>query len=209
MKTSPVRVKICGITSTVDAHAAMDLGADAIGVIFADSRRRVTEKEAAEISRAVGPWIAVLGVFVNESVPEMRRIARNCGLSAVQLHGQETPKAVASLGRDIKVVKAFHVGEGFKPSAMDDYSSVEAFLFDTKVPGLAGGTGVVFDWSLLKKFRSEKPFIISGGLHAGNVAQAIRHFRPYGVETASGVETVPGRKDLKKMKEFIRNAKKV
>lgn len=208
MKSAPVRVKICGITNVDDARAAMDFGADAIGVIFADSRRRVTEEEAAQISRAVGPWISVLGVFVDESAAEMKRIARDCGLSAVQLHGRETPRTVASMG-GIKVVKAFHVGEGFRPGEMTRYKAADAFLFDTKVPGLAGGTGVSFDWSLLKGFRSEKPFIISGGLHAGNVADAIRHFRPYGVETASGVETVPGRKDRKKMRDFIRNAKKV
>lgn len=202
-----VRVKICGITTVDDAKAALDLGADAIGVIFAKSPRQVTQKRAAEISRAVGPWIAVLGVFVDETPAEMRRLARECSLSAVQLHGRETPKTVGSL-TGIKVLKAFHVGEGFKPAEMAAYRNADAFLFDTKVPGQAGGTGVVFDWKILNKFRSDKPFIISGGLHPGNVAQAIRYFKPYGVEVSSGVEKSVGKKDLKKVRKFIRNAKK-
>ncbi len=203
-----VRVKICGITTADDARAALELGADAVGVIFAPSPRRVSEKRAAEISRAVGPWISVLGVFVDETAPEMRRLARECNLSAVQLHGRETPKTVASLA-GVKVLKAFHVGEDFDVSGIAAYRKADAFLFDTKVPGQAGGTGVVFNWSMLKKLRSDKPFIISGGLHAGNVARAIRHFRPYGVEVSSGVEKTPGKKDLKQMRDFIRNAKKV
>ncbi len=203
-----VRVKICGITSVDDARAAADLGADAIGVIFAKSRRRVTQKRATEISHAVGPWIAVLGVFVDETPACMHRIIRECGLSAVQLHGRETPKTMESL-KGVKVIKAFHVGEGFKPSGLAAYRNADAFLFDTKVPGESGGTGVVFDWRLLNQFSSKKPIIISGGLHAGNVAQAIRHFKPYGVEVSSGVEKAPGKKDLKKVEEFIRNAKKI
>jgi len=202
-----VRVKICGITTVSDARAAMDLGADAIGVIFATSPRQVTARRAAEISRAVGPWIAVLGVFVDETPAMIRRVAQECGLSAVQLHGSETPKMVESF-KGMKVIKAFHVGEDFDASAMTRYRSVDAFLFDTKVPGQAGGTGVAFDWKILNRFRSEKPFIISGGLHAGNVAQAIRYFKPYGVEVSSGVEKSPGKKSLKLMKAFIQNAKK-
>ncbi len=202
-----VRVKICGITTVQDAKAAMDLGADAIGVIFARSPRRVTQKLAAQISRAVGPWIAVLGVFVDEAPAEIRRLVRECHLSAVQLHGRETPKRVESL-EGVKVIKAFHVSEGFRPSEMAAYRSADAFLFDTKVPGQSGGTGVIFDWKILDQFRSDKPFIISGGLHPGNVAQAIRYFKPYGVEVSSGVEKSAGKKDLKKIREFIRNAKK-
>lgn len=203
-----VRVKICGITNIDDARAAMDLGVDAVGVIFAESKRRVSEKRAAEISRAVGPWIAVLGVFVDENASEVKRLARECGLSAVQLHGRETPKFVESL-EGLKVLKAFHVGEGFRPSGVSAYRSADAYLFDTKVPGQAGGTGTRFDWGLLAKLRTDKPIVISGGLRADNVAAAVRRFRPYGVETSSGVEKAPGKKDIKKMKDFIRNAKKI
>ncbi len=202
-----VRVKICGITTVTDARAAMDLGADAIGVIFADSRRRVTEKRAAEISRAVGPWIAVLGVFVDETPGGVTRIARECGLSAVQLHGRETPVMVRSL-KGVKVLKAFHVDKDFDPRGVAAYRSADAFLFDTKVPGQDGGTGVSFDWRLLNKLKSDRPCIISGGLNPKNVASAVRFFRPYGVEVSSGVEKAPGRKDLKQVREFIRNAKK-
>ena len=201
-----VRVKICGITSVPDACAAMDFGADAIGVVFAKSPRRVSVKITEKISRCVGPWISVVGVFVNESPQAVQRIARECGLSSVQLHGCETMRAVDDI-KGVKVIKTFHVDRDFDPADFKKYDSADAFLFDTKIGAKIGGTGVLFDWKLLKKYRIDKPLIVSGGLHPGNVARAVEFFRPYGVDVSSGVEKSPGKKDLKLMREFIRNAK--
>lgn len=198
------RVKICGITSVGDAEHAAACGADAIGFIFAESPRRVAPEKAAEISKAVGPWVATVGVFVNEKAENILRIADQCRLSAVQLHGDESAELARRLsGRG--VIKAFRI------AAKKDLKGSESFpadlvLFDTKIKGVYGGTGKTFDWGLLKEAR--RPFIVSGGLDPRNVAEVVKSLSPYGVDVSSGVEKAPGKKDPKRVKEFIRNAKK-
>ena len=203
-----LRVKICGITTVSDAKAAADLGADAIGVIFAKSPRQVTLDTAQKISRAAGPWVSVVGVFVDESPEKVLRIARACGLTALQLHGKESAEDVKKFS-DFRVIKTFHVNGEFRPGILKSYEEASAYLFDTKFGEQTGGTGRTFDWKILKNVEAKKPVIISGGLHPKNVAQAVRFFKPYGVDVSSGVEKSPGKKDLKLVKEFIQNAKKV
>lgn len=203
-----VRVKICGITNLKDAQVAAASGADALGFVFAKSPRRVTTAQARKIVSAVGPWVATVGVFVNERPARIRRIASECGLSAVQLHGGETRADVRAL-KGLRVIKAFRVGPGFNTAALKDHPA-DAFLFDAKVPGQYGGTGRKFDWMILKKIRGlRKPVIVSGGLTPGNVAAAVRYLKPYGVESSSGVERRPGKKDAKLVQDFIHNAKKI
>ena len=202
-----VRVKICGITNLKDAEAAASLGADAIGFVFAKSPRRVSVKKAKAIAEALGGRVLLVGVFVNESAKKILRIAGECGLSAVQLHGGESPGFVRKLsGR--RVIKTFHVGERFDRGRILKYRT-DAILLDAKSGRSYGGTGKPFDWGVLGPKKFKTPLIISGGLTPGNVGKAVKVFSPYGVDVSSGVEASPGRKDLRKMKEFIRNAKKV
>ncbi len=201
------RVKICGITTVEDAKAAVDLGADAIGLIFARSPRQVSIRQAVRISKAVAPWTVLVGVFVNEAPERVRAVASECGLSVIQLHGLEAPGDVALI-KPLKVVKTFHVDKKFENSQISRYRSADAFLVDTQVAGRLGGTGKVFDWKALKKIDFSKPLIVSGGLNPQNVGAAIRFFKPYGVDVSSGVEKAPGKKNLKKVKQFILNVKK-
>ena len=203
-----VRVKICGITTVSDALWALDFGADAVGLVFAKSPRQVSVRLAEKISRAVGPWMAVCGVFVDEPPVLVRRIAGDVGLSAIQLHGSEPPQEIGDY-KGLKVIKTFHVDEKFRLERLKSYRKADAFLFDTKVGDRLGGTGKTFDWKVLKKISTEKPVIISGGLNPQNVAAAVRFFRPYGVDVSSGVEKKPGKKDLNRIRDFIRNAKKI
>ncbi len=201
-----VRVKICGITNAKDAEDAVSFGADALGFIFAKSPRRIAPAEARKIIKTLGPWVAAVGVFVNESPEKIKRIASFCGLSVIQLHGDESPADVKKLS-DFKLIKAFRVGEGFDFSFLRKYA-VDAFLFDTKIEGLFGGSGRKFDWNVLKSKKMGKPLILSGGLDPSNVRKAVSLLFPYGVDVSSGVERSPGKKDSEKVKEFIRNAKK-
>ena len=202
-----VRVKICGVTSVRDAETALTAGADAIGLVFAPSPRRVTLAAAERIARAVGPWITTVGVFVNEELLNVIRVASTCRLSAIQPHGDESVEYVRRLS-PFKIIKAFRVGAGFEWGEVRRYEAA-AFLFDTKAGGKRGGTGRTFDWSLLTKRKFLKPVILSGGLNPKNVRQAVKAVSPYGVDASSGVESSPGVKDAGLVREFIRNAKQI
>lgn len=199
------RVKICGITRLDDAKAALDAGADAIGVVFANSPRQVTLSQAIRICRVVGPWMATVGVFVNHPKAFILKAVRDCGLQGVQLHGDETKTFARSI-RQARVIKAIRV-ENLK-SISDTRWPADAVLFDTAIKGMRGGTGVSFEWSWLRAYRGQAPFILSGGLKPENVARAIRIARPYGVDVSGGVEKAPGIKDPQKIREFIRRAKR-
>jgi len=205
-----VRVKICGITRTDDALAAVEAGADAIGLIFAESPRRVTVEQATEIVRVLPPWVAAVGVFVNASAAAIAETVRHVGLTAVQLHGDEPPETVAALSGQVKVVKSFRIGGA---SDMADAAAYltrcrpNACLVDSRVEGVYGGTGLLAPWDLVAEARETvRPLILSGGLNPENVAEAIRVVRPFGVDTASGVESEPGRKDAQRVRRFVRAA---
>lgn len=199
------KVKICGITNLRDAESAVAYGADALGFVFAASPRQVSTATAKKINRAVGPWVATVGVFVNETAENIFRIVSECRLAAIQLHGDE-PATFLSRLPGIKVIKAFRVSDRADLRQVGLYKA-DAYLFDTRVDGAYGGSGKSFDWKILKSRQISKPVILSGGLNPNNVRVAIRMLEPYGVDVSSGVEKSPGRKDLKRMKEFIRNAK--
>ncbi len=204
-----IKVKICGITNKKDAHDALSAGADAIGFVFAKSPRQVSAAEVKAIVGSLGPWVFTVGVFVNESPAQIKKIAQACGLSAVQLHGSENPKSMRQFNFS-RVIKAFRVDENFKSKDARQYKA-DAYLFDTKVAGAYGGTGRSFDWKLFKKNMGMAfdriPVIISGGLGVNNVEEAVSVLRPYGVDVSSGVEQKPGKKSFALMKEFVARAK--
>jgi phosphoribosylanthranilate isomerase len=204
-------VKICGITTAADAECAIDAGADALGFVFWPmSPRRTTVEKAAEIARALPTTVRRVGVFVNETREEMARAADAVGLDLLQLHGDEPVDAIAGLPRP--ALKAVRVGKGFAQDEALRYAAVAAgILVDTRLPGethLPGGTGVPFDWSLVKGLAGRVSFLmLAGGLGPANVGEAVRAVRPHAVDVSSGVEALPGRKDPEKVRAFVKAAR--
>jgi indole-3-glycerol phosphate synthase / phosphoribosylanthranilate isomerase len=201
-----VTVKICGITSKEDALLAVSAGADAVGFVFWPGSPRTVDPQAARaIAAAVPPFILRVGVFVDATAEEMRRVADEVGLDIVQLHGNESPEAVSRAPR--RAVKAVRVGPGFRPDEALRYDgTAAALLLDTRVEGdgRPGGTGRVFDWSLVRPVREGTSFLIlAGGLTPENVGEAVAAVRPDGVDVSSGVESAPGKKDPAKMRAFV------
>lgn len=199
-----VRVKICGITNIEDARLAVRAGADALGFIFAPSPRRISPEEAADIIASLPPFVAAVGVFVDERPDRIREIAAQCRLGGIQFHGDEGPEECAGFGG--RAIKAVRVKDAGSLRGLDRYR-VGAFLLDSCVRGMRGGTGAVFAWNLAAAFFSATPVILSGGLTPENVAQAVSAVRPYAVDVSTGVESEPGRKDQARMEEFVRRAK--
>jgi phosphoribosylanthranilate isomerase len=203
-----VFVKICGIRSVDDARLAVEAGADAVGFVFWPmSPRRVDVDAAAAIGRELPPFVLRVGVFVDASVDEMTVAADRAGLDLLQLHGDEPPEALAGAPR--RVLKAVRVGRRFAvQDALRYVGHVAGVLVDTRLPGetaLPGGTGVPFDWTLIRGLRDQVPFLmLAGGLSPDNVAEAVRAVRPHAVDVSSGVEAVPGRKDPAKVRAFVK-----
>ncbi|MCY3556289.1 MAG: phosphoribosylanthranilate isomerase [Gemmatimonadetes bacterium] len=194
-----VRIKICGITNEADAAAAVRAGADALGFIFYEgSPRCVTPGRAAEIVAGLPPFVVPVGVFVNASADDVDGICGAVGIQVVQLHGDEPPGFCEALGRP--VIKAFRVRDASWKSDAEGYP-VDAVLLDTYAEDRYGGTGATFDWWLVEG--SPHRVILSGGLNPDNVAEAVSCVRPYGVDTGSGVEREPGRKDHGKIRDFV------
>lgn len=204
-----VRVKICGITSVLDARAACDAGANYIGFNFYEkSPRSVARSEAARIRAQVPSSVEAIGIFVNAQPPDIIGLSASVRLKAVQLHGEETPQTVADLSRTISVIKAFRVDGDFRLDMLPKYPKAFAFLLDASEVGQYGGTGHTFDWSIGRQAAQSHRIILAGGLKVGNVAEAIRTVRPFAVDVASGVESKPGKKDHGLMREFIQEARR-
>jgi len=200
-----VRVKICGITRLEDALLALDLGADAIGFVFAaGSPRRVTPEQARAITASLPPLAVRVGVFADEAPRAMEATALVAGLTCLQLHGDETPEACRSL--TLPWYKAHRVGDDFDFERLRRFGGA-AFLLDTAVPHARGGTGQCFDWTVARKAAACGRVILAGGLTPGNVEGAIAAARPYAVDVSSGVESAPGLKDRALMKDFIERAR--
>jgi phosphoribosylanthranilate isomerase len=198
------RVKICGITTWKDALLAVDLGASALGFNFyPDSPRAISPAKAWEIIRRLPPFLETVGVFVNWPPFVVESLARALHLSAVQLHGDESPAEVAEMATMYRVIKAVQVRKGFRPSSLTKYIGVDAFLLDGFAKGLHGGTGKTLDWKLAHEARHYGRIILAGGLQPENVAEAIRVAEPYAVDIASGVESRPGRKDPSRMRALF------
>jgi len=201
-----VTVKICGITSEVDAQAAVDAGADAIGFMFyEESPRFITIEQAKTISAALPPHIMRVGVFVNADEAFINRALNECLLNILQFHGDETPE---DCGRfPIMTLKAFRVQGPETLEVMQSYSTA-GFLLDAYSKDALGGTGETFNWDLAvqaQKFR--RPIFLGGGLTPDNVVEAVQKVEPFAVDVSSGVESEPGKKDAVKMQAFVESAK--
>jgi len=196
-----VRVKICGLTRAEDALWAAELGADAVGFIFAESPRQITPESARTIIELLPPWVSRVGVFVDQDIRLVRDIGDYCSLDYFQFHGHEDPAYCRQFpGR---AIKAFRIREESDLTSLSKYI-LSAYLLDTFSPDRMGGTGQVFDWRLAILAKRYGRVILSGGLGPDNVAQAIQLVQPYGVDASSGLESAPGKKDHSKLSSFFK-----
>lgn len=197
-----VRSKICGITNVADALVAAEAGADAIGLVFySKSPRAVNVAQAREIIAALPPFVTTVGLFVNASRCEINETLDAVALDALQFHGDETPADCEGFHRPW--YKALRVRAGDDICAeVERYAGASAVLLDTFVEGVPGGTGEMFDWSLVPA-DLPKPLILAGGLTAQNVRQAIEQVRPFAVDVSGGVELRKGVKDAARVREFV------
>lgn len=220
-------IKICANTNLDDARMAAELGADAVGFVFAPSRRRVTAKEVAQITPHLPANLERVGVFDSRCADEIAAAVREGGLNAVQLHGGGELVLVRRLnemfeGR-VRIIQTVHwaVNDGDESAKtvkqrlgeIETGRVVERVLIDSKVGQATGGTGVTFDWAAARSILSDGDgtrrlkIIVAGGLRPDNVAEAIHELNPWGLDVASGVERGPGRKDATKLADFINNAR--
>lgn len=197
------RVKVCGITRREDALLAADLGASAVGFVFWPHSPRYVEPEAAaEIARALPADVAPVGVFVDPPLDDVRRIAARVGLAAVQLHGDEP--ATLCDGLPYRVLKAVPVVAGAATrAAAERVPRRVTVLLDARDPVRRGGTGRTVDWGVAAEVAARRRIFLAGGLGPGNVGEALRTVRPYGVDVSSGVEARPGRKDAGRLRVFF------
>jgi len=205
-------IKVCGLTRTQDAIIAAKAGADLLGVVFSGrSPRAIEPAQAASLvasARRHAPQTQWIGVFVDAPAERIRHVADAVGLAGVQLHGDETSDTVDRLVRSgLFVIKALRIGDRADLARIDEYSP-DAFLLDTYVPGLHGGTGRTFDWSIARDAAKTKRIILSGGLTADNVGVAVELARPWGVDASSGLEDAPGRKNVERLRAFIAAARR-
>ncbi|MBI4809014.1 MAG: phosphoribosylanthranilate isomerase [Nitrosomonadales bacterium] len=202
------RIKICGITREQDLRAAASSGADALGLVFYEkSPRHVTLPQAVKLAHAVPPFVTVVGLFVNPTVDYVREVLAKVPLDVLQFHGEEAPEFCRQFGKPY--LKAIRVKAGVDlVECAARYADAQGLLLDAFVEGTQGGTGESFDWALIPQ-NLPLPVIMSGGLHAGNVAEAIRRVRPYAVDVSSGVEASKGIKDAAKVAAFIKEVKSI
>ncbi len=202
------RIKICGITREQDLSAVASNGADAFGLVFYEkSPRHVSVQQAAQLAHAAPPFVTAVGLFVNPTVDYVREVLAKVPLDVLQFHGEETPEFCRQFGRPY--LKAIRVKPGVDlVQCAASYTAAQGLLLDAFVEGTQGGTGESFDWALIPR-DLPLPVILSGGLHAGNVAAAIRQVRPYAVDVSSGVEAAKGIKDAAKVAAFINEVKQI
>ena len=199
---SVVRSKICGITRIEDALIAAEAGADAIGLVFyAKSPRAVSIQQARDIVAALPAFVTTVGLFVNASREELNDVLAGVALDLLQFHGDESPAECESYQRPY--IKALRVKPGDDIAQLAaPYAKARGILLDTYVPGVPGGTGAAFDWSLVPSGLPQ-PVILAGGLSAANVRAAIEQVRPYAVDVSGGVEAGKGIKDAAKIRAFM------
>jgi phosphoribosylanthranilate isomerase len=198
-------VKVCGVTNLDDARRAADLGAWALGMIFwPESRRRCSLESAEEIGAELRRRVQPTGVFVNAPLDEVAETAERCGLALLQLHGDEGPAYCREAERrtGCRVMKAVRVKDQAQVRALEAFH-VDYHMLDAYVPGSPGGTGESFNWELARLHRGPAKVVLSGGLTPENVGDAISMVRPFAVDTASGTEAEPGRKDPAKLEAFF------
>lgn len=202
-----IRVKICGITSVADAHVAVNAGTDAIGLVFyAASPRAVSITQAQVIADSVGPFVTVVGLFVDAEKAFIDDVLANVKLHVLQFHGNESREFCEQFQRPY--MKAIRMRPELDVTqAIGNYPGAAAILLDAYRPGIPGGTGETFDWQRVPR-AATRPIVLAGGLTAENVALAIQSTQIYGVDVSGGVESAPGQKDTKKVEQFIHNAKR-
>jgi len=203
-----VRAKICGITRAADARAAVDAGCDALGFNFyRGSPRFVTPSQARQIIASLPPFVTCVGLFVDPTPDEARRVATEVGVGVLQFHGDESDECCAAAG--FPFIKAVNISNAEDVARLAGrYPRATALLLDAAVPNLRGGTGATFDWAMWPRDFAQ-PLILSGGLTADNVAEAIARTHPYAVDVSSGVEgATKGQKDPAKLNAFMREVRR-
>jgi phosphoribosylanthranilate isomerase len=214
-------IKICANTNLDDATLAAELGADALGFVFAHSPRRVTPPQVAAITAHLPSSVEKIGVFHTSDVNEIADTIRSAGLTGAQLHGAYSPGLVAALASQfpaLKIIQTAHWNTVDQPAGafaeqlaeIRNIPRIDAVLIDSRTPTASGGTGIAFDWCAARaalSTLSPTRLVVAGGLNAGNVQQAIATLDPWGVDVASGVESQPGRKDPQKLAAFLSNAR--
>lgn len=202
-----VKVKICGITNLEDAQQAVNSGCDALGFVFyRKSPRYIRPVKAKEIIEQLPKSVIKIGVFVNSNEKAIKTIAKFCKLDALQFHGKESPDFCAKF-KGYKIIKAFRVKHKVNTAALLKYKPF-AYLFDTFVESRSGGTGKKFDWRMIRHVDGlKRPVFLSGGLTARNIKDAIKTVNPQWVDVSTSLEAAPGKKDHKKVRQFIKNAK--
>ncbi len=203
------RIKFCGMTRAGDVRLASELGADAIGFVFArDSPRRVRPPEARSMRNALAPLVDAVALFMDNSAEEVREAVRQVRPTLLQFHGSEDDAFCRGFG--VPWLKAVAMGDGQAPSAaalQARYPGASGFLFDGHAPGAAGGSGTRFDWSRLPA-ELNKPVMLAGGLDPDNVFDAITTVLPWGVDVSSGIESAPGAKDGERMRRFVEEVRR-
>jgi phosphoribosylanthranilate isomerase len=196
-----VKVKICGITRLQDALRCEELGAHALGFIFhKDSPRYIPPEKVAAISNQLGPFIAKVGVFVNETADVINRIVDECQLTMVQLHGEEPPKFIAKVV--VPVIKGFRINRSFDFSLLHRYEDC-VYLLDAYSGKAYGGTGQTFNWRMIP-YALKNRIILAGGISTANIEQVFTEIRPAAVDLSSALEKEPGIKDTAKLDTFFR-----
>lgn len=195
------RIKFCGLTRIEDVRAAVALGVDAIGFVFARRSRRFVEPgQAAALRDALPPFVSTVALFMDDELDWIEQVIGAVHPDLLQFHGEETPPFAARFARPyLKAVPMASVGDAAAYARR--YADARGFLLDSHASGGAGGSGTVFDWSAVP--RLPRPVVLAGGLDAGNVAQAIAQVKPYAVDVSSGIELAPGLKDAAKMRAFV------
>lgn len=201
------RIKICGITRAADAEQVVASGADAVGLVFYEaSPRNVDIQQAKLIARSVPGFVSLVGLFVDPAADFVRQVCEEVPLDLLQFHGDENNGFCASFGR--RFLKAIRVRPGISlETTVAAYPDASGILLDTYVSGTPGGTGQSFDWSLIPS-GLQAPLILAGGLHPGNVAEAVTKVRPYAVDVSGGVEAAKGIKDPSKIIDFVREVRR-
>lgn len=202
------RVKICGITRPIDAEAAARHGADAIGLVFyAPSPRYIDIETAKAIVARLPAFVSVVGMFVNATPQEIKKVLAAIAIDLIQFHGDETPAQCEAFG--MPYIRAVRMHEDvILATVLEEYASARAVLVDSFSTVVRGGSGQVFDWTRIDPQLSQR-VVLAGGLTPGNVAQAIATVQPYGVDVSGGVESAPGVKDPVKIAAFISEVNRV
>ena len=202
--TTPIQIKICGVTNSRDAKTCVELGAQMIGLNFyPQSPRYIEPKVARQIVEALPPHIDAVGVFVSGNADEIRRTANAATVDCVQLHGDFSPEVARELAREFRVIRVFSTHPQFRPEDVTLFPHCDVLL-DAYHPELRGGTGQTCDWSAARAtLRFSRFLILSGGLNPKNVASAIKAVTPHAVDVCSGVESAPGVKDHLALEKFF------